>query len=100
MMATRSELACSAKMSPRLPDSVVMDPASRIDDDLADDLAVAELADAFPCLGEGQTAVDDGVEALRLDHVHQRHEILGRPAVGADDPEFEAPDVAQVLLGI
>src|SRR5579872_4461566 len=72
----------------------------RHDHDLADDLAILDEAQSFGGLLERQHLVDYRLDLLLRDHLHEIGEIVLIEAVGTDDLEFEAPDIAEIFLGI
>src|SRR6266576_84700 len=73
---------------------------SRRDHDLANDLAVLDQTHALARLFERQHLVDHRLDLAGTDEVHQPLEVVVVEAVRANDLEFEAPDVAQVLLRV
>jgi hypothetical protein len=73
---------------------------SRLDDHLADDLALLEQTQTLARLFQGEHAVDDGAELSIADHLEEHLEVGARPAVGSEDLELVRPDVAAVGPGI
>src|SRR5271166_4137831 len=73
---------------------------SRHDHDLADDLAVLNQPQSLPRRFERQHLVDHRTYLVLRDELHQRLQVLVIEAVGADDLELEAPDIAQILLRV
>src|SRR5665213_1674369 len=73
---------------------------SRCDHDLAEDLAVLDQAQAVARLRERQHLVDYRLDPAAVDQRHQRRQVVVVEAVRPDHIELEAPDVAQVFLGI
>src|SRR5258705_5805150 len=72
----------------------------RSDHDLADDLAILDEAQALARLLERQDLVDHRLHLAFGDELHQCLQALVVEAVGADDLQLEAPDVAQVLFRV
>src|ERR1700687_3216817 len=90
-----SQTRVSALMAPP-----ILRHTSRRDHDLADDLAVLDEAQALARLFERQHLVDHRLHLAVRDELHQRLQVFVVKAVGADDLQFEAPDIAQVLFRV
>src|ERR1700722_11336328 len=69
-------------------------------DDLADDFTVLDETQTFRRLIEGQNLIDDRLEFLLNDHLHEVGQVFLIEAVRADHLQFEAPYIAQILLRI
>src|SRR5262249_21398976 len=69
-------------------------------DDLAEDLTVKEEPHGLRGVGERENTVDDRRDAAALDLDQESFEVGPGPAIGADDVDLAAPDVADVRLRI
>src|SRR5438477_10492604 len=72
----------------------------RCDNNLPEDFAVFDHAQALNGTLEGEHLIDDGFHGPLLDELHQRLQVVIVEAVRADDLQFEAPDVSQIFLRI
>src|SRR5262245_55384585 len=67
---------------------------------LAEDLAAFDHAQAFNSVLEREHLIDDGFHCALLDKVHQGLQVVVVEAVGADDLQLEAPHVSQIFFRI
>ena len=70
------------------------------DDNLSNHLPVGQKPDALARFAQRQHPIDDRAQPPLVDHAEQRREVVGRPAVGAEDLQLERPDVADILARV